>query len=82
MFSSDNDKFQKKQGRGTITDPDGTKYVGEFKDGEKNGQGTFTFPDGGKYVGEFRDNKPWNGTVYDTDRNVKGTASNGVWKPR
>lgn len=32
---------------------DGSKYVGEFKDGKKNGQGTATFANGDKYVGEF-----------------------------
>ena len=35
--------------------PDGTKYVGEFKDDKFNGQGTYTQPDGTKYVGEFKD---------------------------
>ena len=55
LFSSDNDKFQKKQGRGTITDPDGTKYVGEFKDDKWHGQGTATSLDGSKYVGKFKD---------------------------
>ena len=55
-------------------------YVGETHNDVPDGQGTFTFPDGRKYVGEFRDNNPWNGAVYDTDRNVKGTASNGVLK--
>ena len=40
---------------GTYTYPDGTKYVGEFRDDKKNGQGTYTFPNGAKYVGEFRD---------------------------
>ena len=38
--------------QGTETYPDGSKYVGEFKDGKKDGQGTYTFPNGTKYVGE------------------------------
>ena len=42
---------------GTKTFPNGTKYVGEFRDGKVHGQGTVTFPDGSKYVGEFRDGK-------------------------
>jgi len=33
----------KPSGLGDITFPDGSKFVGEYKDGEKNGQGTFTF---------------------------------------
>ena len=36
---------------------DGSKYVGEFKEGLPNGQGTLTSPDGRKYVGEFKDRK-------------------------
>ena len=35
-----------------FTFPDGSKYVGEYKNGKCNGQGTFTTPDGFKYVGE------------------------------
>ena len=42
---------------GTYTLPNGSKYVGEFRDGKRNGQGTFTIPNGEKYVGEFRDGK-------------------------
>jgi hypothetical protein len=37
--------------------PDGTKYVGKWKDDQKHGQGTFTWADGRKYVGEFKDGK-------------------------
>ena len=33
-------------GYGTYTWADGTKYVGEWKDGKRHGQGTYTFPDG------------------------------------
>ena len=42
-------------GQGTITYPNGRKYVGEWKNGKYNGQGKETFPDGSKYVGEFKD---------------------------
>ena len=35
----------------------GTKYVGEYKDGKRHGQGTYTFPDGKKYVGGWKDSK-------------------------
>ena len=36
---------------GTHTHSNGTKYVGEFKDGKYNGQGTIIFSKGDKYVG-------------------------------
>ena len=42
---------------GTVTWPDGKKYVGEFRDDKRSGQGTHTFPSGQKYVGEHRDDK-------------------------
>lgn len=44
-------------GQGTLTIPNGGKYVGEFEDGKYSGQGTWTSPDGAKYVGEFKDGK-------------------------
>jgi hypothetical protein len=42
---------------GTYTYPSGSKYVGEFQDGDFNGQGTLIHPDGSKYVGEYKDNR-------------------------
>ena len=44
-------------GQGTATSPDGTKYVGEFKNGKWHGLGTATYPDGHRYVGEFKNGK-------------------------
>ena len=44
----------------TVTLPNGTKYVGEWKDGEQNGQGTYSFSNGMKYIGKFR-NANYNG---------------------
>ena len=41
--------------KGTKTYSDGSKYVGEYKDGKSNGQGTYTFASGDKYVGEIKD---------------------------
>ena len=40
---------------GTLTLPNGVKYVGEFKDDKYHGQGTRTLPIGIEYVGEFKD---------------------------
>ena len=42
---------------GTFFWLDGTKYIGEYKDGKNHGQGTFILPDGRKYIGEFKDDK-------------------------
>ena len=38
---------------GSYTWNDGTKYIGEYKNGEKNGQGTVTWTSGDKYFGEW-----------------------------
>ena len=42
-------------GQGTFTFPDGSKYVGEYKDGKISGQGTFTWADGEQYVGDWKE---------------------------
>ena len=38
-----------------MTYPDGSKYIGGWKDEKRHGQGTYTFSDGEKYIGEFKD---------------------------
>ena len=38
---------------GTMTWPDGTKYVGGYVDGKQEGHGTYTAEDGGTYEGEW-----------------------------
>ena len=43
--------------QGTLTDADGSKYAGEFKDDKKNGQGAYNHADGSKYIGEWKDGK-------------------------
>ena len=68
-------KAGNRDGQGTLTWSDGSKFVGEFKNGKRNGQGTETFGKGkwkgDKYVGEYKDdNKNGQGTF---------TFSNG-WK--
>ena len=70
-------------GYGTYTYANGSKYVGEWKDGKENGQGTYTWVsgntwlNGNKYVGEFKDAKR-NGLGTYTFAN--GTVDKGVWK--
>lgn len=46
----------KRNGQGTETLAGGSKYAGEFRDGQWY-QGTITSPDVGSYVGEWRDDK-------------------------
>jgi len=43
--------------QGTMTFPNGEKYVGGFKRGMKSGRGTYTWPDGQTYEGEFKNDK-------------------------
>lgn len=63
---------------GTLTWPDGRKYVGEVKDGKGNGQGTYTWPNREKYVGEWNDSKRNGpGTLYLSNGSVIRT---GIWK--
>ena len=44
-------------GQGTYTWPDGSKYVGSWKNEKEHGEGTFTWSDGRKYVGSWKDGK-------------------------
>ena len=62
-------KGGKLQGKGTSTFADGSKYVGEFKNGKLlHEQGTLTLADGAKYVGEWKNGKR-NGQGTITDPN-------------
>ena len=59
----------------------GTKYMGEWKDGKKHGQGTFTYGkgkwEGDKYEGEFKDGyRNGQGTYTSQD----GTKGKGEFK--
>ena len=42
------------EGLGSLTYPDGVKYVGIWKDDKRNGQGTYTWFDGDQYVGDWK----------------------------
>ena len=46
--------FIERNGKGTFTFADGSKYIGQFKDGKMHGQGTLTYADGRKYVGRYK----------------------------
>jgi len=66
----------KRNGQGTLTLPDGGKYVGDFKDGKANGQGTNTWLNGEKYVGEYKDDKRNGKGVFNR---VNGKIQSGTW---
>jgi hypothetical protein len=57
-------------GRGTMTFPDGTVYVGDFNDGNKSGRGKIEYADGSVYDGEFSEDAPHGHGTYTTTRGV------------
>lgn len=68
-------------GHGTynMTIPDGTSYVGEWKDGKYHGRGTMTYPlRGMRYVGEFKEGKKWKGIETNKDGLVTTTYADGI----
>lgn len=44
-------------GHGIQTYPDGSKYIGQFKNSLSEGQGTLLLPNGDKYVGKFKQDR-------------------------
>ena len=44
-------------GEGKQVYPDGSVYVGQFKDGERHGRGTYTYAHGDVYEGEWQSDK-------------------------
>lgn len=75
-----------KNGRGTVTYNDGSKYEGDFKDGKMNGEGTLTFVNGDSYKGNFANDmfsgkgtyKYANGDIYEGDFKNDLFDGNGV----
>ncbi len=66
-----------KTGNGIFAYPDGSKYEGQFENGQPNGWGTFYFVDGEKYIGNFKNGySHGKGTFYHTD----GAETQGEWK--
>lgn len=64
-------------GTGTYKYPSGSRYTGEFKNGEIHGKGICTYTDGSRYQGEWKHRYPdGNGTKTYAD----GTKRTGLWK--
>ena len=62
-----------------ITYADGSKYEGEFKDGQFNGQGIFTFSNVSRYEGKFKDSQ-YNGEgifIYSDGSKYEGEFKDG-----
>ena len=62
---------------GAYSYPDGSRYVGEFRNNKRSGQGTLTFANGDKYVGEWSDGKE-NG--HGTYTFINGSKYVGDWR--
>ena len=43
------------EGQGQVTYPDGSVYVGSFRDDLAHGRGTITYPDASSYEGDWVD---------------------------
>ena len=55
----------------------GSRYVGEWKDGKKHGQGTYTYANGDKYVGGWKKGlRHGKGTF----THANGKIEEGIWK--
>ena len=60
-----------------MTQQNGSKYVGSWKNRKYNGQGTMTSPNVGNWEGKQKDYYLWNGTEYDKDVRIKDKIVNG-----
>ncbi|MFH0893038.1 MAG: hypothetical protein V2A54_01280 [Bacteroidota bacterium] len=86
VFGSDTDwagdkyegywKNGKREGKGTYTYANGSKYVGNTIANKRNGYGVFTWASGDKYEGGWKDGKKHgDGKYYFAD----GTSKTGTW---
>jgi hypothetical protein len=64
-------------GRRVYTDPDGSRYEGEFRDRRRTGHGVYTSPDGTRYEGELHDGEANGWGRYTSP---SGDTFSGVWR--
>ena len=68
-----------RHGHGTYTWESGTRYTGDWVNGEMEGKGTLTYPGGSKFVGIFKDGLEHEGTMtYADDSKYVGMFKYGV----
>ena len=71
---------------GKMVYPDGTVYIGEFRNKQRNGRGSYVYPDGTKYEGDWlNDKEHGNGRlviegVWDSGRKVTATPASLIPK--
>ena len=67
-------------GYGKYTFTDGIKFRGKYFRyiGVKSWSGHTYHSDGSEFIGDWKDGKPWNGTFYFKNRNIKGEYINGL----
>jgi hypothetical protein len=56
VYDGERDSEGKEHGKGVMLFEDGSKYEGQWENGERAGQGTARFKDGGTYEGEWSKN--------------------------
>ncbi|MEO6758305.1 MAG: caspase family protein, partial [Saprospiraceae bacterium] len=64
-----------RSGQGYYDYPDGSRWIGEFKDGYPNGRGTCHYANGDRYEGEWANNAPYGeGVMYFASGRVYGAV--------
>ena len=66
-------------GKGTLVNPDGSIYTGEFVNDSKVGYGEFLYADGKKYVGKWNNNQFDGEGELTTIVNGRKIERKGVW---
>ena len=64
-------------GQGEFYYPDGSKYVGSWKNDEWNGLGTYIYYGGKRYEGEYKNGKEWKGIYYNKNGTILFKYVNG-----
>jgi len=66
-------------GRGIFLFPGGSKYIGEWKNGQMNGMGEFISSSGARYSGEWRDGSLWQ-YIYPSENQSASSSVSGDQK--